>query len=44
MTNTERIEQIEKELWLMEFKDHWTAKDWAERDELNRQLAKLKAQ
>ena len=44
MTKEERIAQIEKDLWLMEFIDHWTAKDWAERAELNRELAKLKAQ
>lgn len=44
MTKKERIEQIEKALWIMEFKDHWTAKDWAERAELNKELAKLKAQ
>ena len=44
MTKAERIEQIEKALWLMEFKDHWTAKDWAERDKLNKELAELKAQ
>ena len=44
MTTKERIEQIERQLWIMEFKDHWTAKDWAERNELNSELAKLKAQ
>ena len=44
MATKERIEQIERQLWIMEFKDHWTAKDWAERDELNRELAELKAQ
>ena len=43
MTKNERIEAIERALWLMEFKDHWTAKDWAERAELKRELAKLKA-
>ena len=26
-----RIEAIERELWLMEFKEHWTPKDWARR-------------
>lgn len=36
------IEQIERELWLMEFKDHWTPKDWAERAELQRKLQELK--
>lgn len=44
MAKNERIEQIERELWLMEFKDCWTAKDWAERNELNKELARLKAQ
>ena len=44
MTKNERIEAIERALWLMEFKDHWTAKDWAERAELNRELNMLKAQ
>lgn len=38
----ERINAIEKELWLMEFKDHWTSADWNKRAELNRELAKLK--
>ena len=37
-----RIEAIERELFLMEFKDHWTAEDWAERDRLNNELAQLK--
>ena len=36
------IEQIEKELWLMEFKDHWTPKDWTRRAELQRKLQELK--
>ena len=44
MAKNERIEQIEKALWIMEFKDHWTAKDWAERAELTRELEMLKAQ
>lgn len=38
----ERIEAIERELWLMEFKDHWDNKDWARRAELNRELNELK--
>ena len=38
----ERIEKIERELWIMEFKDHWTREDWARRNELNNELAKLK--
>ena len=42
ITKNERIEAIERALWLMEFKEHWTAKDWAERAELNRELAELK--
>ena len=44
MAKNERIEQIERALLFMEYKDHWTAKDWEERAELNRELAKLKAQ
>ena len=40
----QRIEAIERELWLMEFKDHWDNEDWARRDELNTELAQLKAQ
>ena len=40
----QRIEAIERELWLMEFKDHWDGKDWARRAELNAELAQLKAQ
>jgi hypothetical protein len=43
MTKNERIAQIEQALFVMEFKDHWTAKDWAERNALNAELAKLKA-
>lgn len=39
----QRIEAIEKELWLMEFKDRWDSSDWARRTELNAELAKLKA-
>lgn len=41
-TVNERIEAIERELFIMEFKEHWDAKDWARRDELNRELARLK--
>lgn len=37
-----RIEAIERELWLMEFKEHWTNEDWARRAELNRELAELR--
>lgn len=36
------IEQIERALWLMEFKDRWTQKDWAERAELQKKLQELK--
>ena len=38
----ERIEAIERELWLMEFKDHWTRADWDYVAELNRELLELK--
>ena len=41
-TVNERIEAIERELFIMEFKEHWDAKDWARRDELNRELAQLR--
>ena len=37
-----RIEAIERELWLMEFADHWTPADWARRAELNRELNELR--
>ena len=37
-----RIEAIERELWLMEFKEHWTSKDWARRAELNAELNTLR--
>ena len=40
----QRIEAIERELWLKEFKDHWDSRDWARRAELNAELAQLKAQ
>lgn len=42
MTKNERIEKIETALFIMEFKEHWTPADWAERDRLNRELAELK--
>lgn len=38
----ERIAKIERELWLMEFKDHWDNKDWARKMELEKELNKLK--
>lgn len=38
----DRINAIERELWLMEYKDHWTNADWQRRNELNKELAKLK--
>ena len=38
----QRIEAIERELWLMEYKDHWTPADWAERAKLNKELMELK--
>ena len=44
MAKEMRIEQIERELWIMEFKDHWDARDWARRNELNAELAKLRAE
>ena len=31
MAKKMRIEQIERELWIMEFKDHWDARDWDRR-------------
>ena len=37
-----RIEAIERELWLMEFIDRWTERDWARRAELNRELNRLR--
>ena len=40
----QRIQEIERELFLMEFKDHWDSKDWARRAELNAELAQLRAQ
>lgn len=44
MAKEMRIEQIERELWIMEFKDHWDARDWARRRELNAELAQLRAE
>ena len=37
-----KIEQIENELWLMEFADRWTPADWAHREELQRELEELR--
>ncbi len=42
MNKNERIAQIEKALLIMEYKEHWTAADWAERNALNAELNKLK--
>ena len=42
MTKNERIEQIERALWLMEYKDHWTPADWTKRAQLNRELNELR--
>ena len=42
MTTNERIEAINKELWLMEFKDHWTRADWAKVQALEMELYNLK--
>jgi predicted DNA-binding transcriptional regulator len=39
---TLRIEEIERELWLMEFADRWTLADWAHRAELQRELENLR--
>ena len=39
---TLKIEQIENELWLMEFADRWTPADWAHRAELQRELEELR--
>lgn len=44
MAKNERINAIEKELWLMEFKDRWTTADWNRRAELNRELNELKGE
>lgn len=40
----QRIAQIEKELWLMEYKDHWDSRDWAKRTALNNELAQLRGE
>lgn len=37
-----RIKQIERELFLMEYQEHWTPADWARRAELNQELNNLK--
>lgn len=34
-------EQIEREIAILECKDHWTSKDWQENDRLWRELEKL---
>ena len=40
-TNINRIEEIKRELFLMEFIDRWTAKDKARYNELVTELAEL---
>ena len=42
ITKEERIAQIERALFIMEFKDHWTNADWQERAKLNTELQILK--
>ena len=42
MKKNERIEAIERELWLMEFIDRWRPADWARANELKKELAELK--
>ena len=41
-TKETRIAEIEKALWIMEFKDHWTNEDWLQREALRRELNELK--
>ena len=38
----ERIEKLEMQIFCLECKDHWTPKDWAEKNRINRELAELK--
>ena len=42
MNKNERIAKIEMALLVMEYKEHWTAADWAERAALNAELNELK--
>jgi hypothetical protein len=42
MNKNERIAKIEMALLIMEYKEHWTAADWAERAALNAELNELK--
>ena len=42
LTKEQEIERIEHQLFIMEFKDHWTSADWSERMRLNARLAQLK--
>lgn len=42
LTAEQGIERIEHQLFVMEFKDHWTSADWSERMRLNARLAQLK--
>ena len=42
MANKERMEQIQRILWIMEYKDRWTQEDWAEYYALSAELDKLK--
>ena len=37
-----RIAEIERLLFIMEFKDHWTREDWAERAALTKELEELR--
>ena len=42
MAKNERIEQIERALWLLEYKDHWTREDWTRKNVLEKELAELR--
>lgn len=44
MNKNERIAKIERTLLMMEYKEHWTPADWAERAELNAKLKQLKGE
>lgn len=36
------IEKVEREIFILECKDHWNAEDWKRNTELNNELRKLK--
>jgi hypothetical protein len=44
MSKDERIYELEREIYYLECKDHWSSKDYAHMSKLRAELRKLKAE